>query len=118
MHEYSIVASLVDRVEREARSHGATAVHRLHLRVGEYSGVEIDLLETAYRTFREHTVCAGAALQVERVAAVWGCPACQRTLGSKGLGPGGGLRCPTCGRPARLDQGDEIILERIEMEVA
>ena len=26
------------------------------------------------------------------------------------------LRCDTCGHPARLTHGDEIILERIEME--
>jgi Zn finger protein HypA/HybF involved in hydrogenase expression len=27
------------------------------------------------------------------------------------------LRCPGCERPARLVEGDEIILARIEMEV-
>lgn len=113
MHEYSIVASLVDRVEREVRARGASAVHRLHVRVGELSGVEIDLLETAYETFRPATVCAGAPLVVERVAARWGCPRCRRELAA-----GEGLRCPGCGRPGRLSQGDEIILQRIEMEVA
>jgi Zn finger protein HypA/HybF involved in hydrogenase expression len=27
------------------------------------------------------------------------------------------LQCPRCGVPARLAQGDEIVLDRIEMEV-
>jgi hypothetical protein len=52
VHEYSIVQSLLERVESEARQHEATAVHRIHLRIGELSGVEIDLLDTAFQTFR------------------------------------------------------------------
>jgi Zn finger protein HypA/HybF involved in hydrogenase expression len=28
------------------------------------------------------------------------------------------LRCPDCGLPAALRAGDEIVLERIEMEVS
>ena len=28
------------------------------------------------------------------------------------------LTCPKCGSPARLLEGDEIVLDRIEMEVA
>ena len=27
------------------------------------------------------------------------------------------LRCPDCARPARLTEGDEIVLDRIELEV-
>jgi hypothetical protein len=30
---------------------------------------------------------------------------------------GGPLRCRRCGVPARLAEGDEIMLDRIEMEV-
>lgn len=113
MHEYSIVSSLLDRVEEEARAQHATAVHRLHLQIGELSGVEIDLLETAYETFRERTVCAGADLEIERIAARWDCPTCGRELA-----PGDALCCPDCGVPARMCGGNEIVLQRIEMEVA
>ena len=48
MHEYSIVASLIDRVQQEANAHGGTRVHRLHVQIGELAGVEIDLLKTAF----------------------------------------------------------------------
>jgi hydrogenase nickel incorporation protein HypA/HybF len=112
MHEYSIVASLLERVEIEVRARGATAVHRLHLRIGSLAGVEIDLLTTAYETFRERTICKAAELAVEEVPARWQCPACDRQLGA-----GEPLQCHDCRRPARLVQGDEIILQRIEMEV-
>jgi hydrogenase nickel incorporation protein HypA/HybF len=111
VHEYSIVASLIDRVEQEAAQHGAHRVHRLRVRIGELSGVEIDLLKTAFDTFRERTLCEGAELAIESVPACWACPGCERALERGAI-----LRCESCDRPARLIHGDEIILERIEME--
>lgn len=111
MHEYSIVASLIDRVQQEAAAHGGTRVHRLHVKIGELAGVEVDLLKTAFDTFRERTICDGAELAIEPVAAAWACTACNRSLERGAI-----LRCDACGRPARLIHGDEIILERIEME--
>ena len=112
MHEYSIVQALMERVESEARARRATAVHRLSVRIGELSGVEVRLLTAAYETFRERTICDGADLDVQMVEARWECPACGRAIGRGDL-----LSCPTCAVPARLAQGDEIMLDRIEMEV-
>ena len=113
MHEWSIVQTLLSEVERHARSRGARAVHRLHLRVGALSGVEVPLLETAWETFRERSCCAGASLAIERVPARWACPRCRTELASGAL-----LRCGACGASARLESGDEIVLARIEMELA
>jgi hydrogenase nickel incorporation protein HypA/HybF len=112
MHEYAIVQALVERVEREARARRAAAVHRLSVRIGELSGVDIELLTTAFATFRDRTICEGADLAVERVAARWECPRCQERVGTGSL-----LRCQRCDAPARLAAGDEIVLDRIEMEV-
>ena len=112
MHEYSLVQSLLDRVEREATARGATVVHRLRLQIGEMSGVETSLLRSAYETFTDRSICAGAELEIVPVAVCWGCPAC-----GTDLPPGSTLRCGDCGGPARLTAGDEIVLERIEMEV-
>ncbi len=111
MHEYSIVGSLIDRVQQEAVLHGSTRVHRLHVKIGELAGVELDLLKTAFDTFRERTICEGTELAIDSVVAVWACPRCDRVIAR-----GAVLRCDTCGRPARMIHGDEIILERIEME--
>ncbi len=113
MHEYSIVASLLERVDAEARARGATAVERIQVKIGELSGVEIDLLKTAFETFRERSVCAAAELEIEPVPARWACPGCELEIAR-----GGFLRCPECGLPARLASGDEVVLQRIEMEVA
>ena len=111
MHEYSIVASLIDRVQQEAAAHGGSRVHRLHVKIGELSGVEVDLLKTAFDTFRDRTICEGAELAIDTVTASWECPSCNRSVVRGAI-----LRCDTCGRPARMIEGDEIILERIEME--
>jgi hydrogenase nickel incorporation protein HypA/HybF len=112
MHEYSVVQALVDRVEQEAASRNATRVDRLHVRIGELSGVDAGLLTTAYLTYRVRTICEGAPLDVVHVPAEWACRACGTTVPR-----GQALRCRACGGPASLRQGDEIMLDRIEMEV-
>jgi len=112
MHEYSIVQSMVERVNAEMRARGATGVHRLSVRIGELSGVEPGLLSKAYETFRDRTVCEHAELDLRMVPARWECPSCARTIAV-----GGVLSCPACGLPARLAEGDEIMLDRIELEV-
>jgi hydrogenase nickel incorporation protein HypA/HybF len=112
MHEYSIVQALVERVAAEARARHAVGVHRLLVRVGELSGVDVGLLATAYETFRERTVCAHAELDVQTIPARWECPGCRRVLPR-----GERLVCPACAVPARLAAGEEILLERVELEV-
>ena len=81
MHEYSIVQALYDKVVAQAADRHATRVHEVHVRIGDLSGVDIGLLETAWRTFRVRTICDAAPMQVQRVA------------------------------------GDDLVLERIVMEV-
>jgi hydrogenase nickel incorporation protein HypA/HybF len=113
MHEYALIETLIRRVEQEARGRGALAVHRLAVRVGELSGVDPELFLTAYETFREGTICAGAPLALTRVPATWSCPTCRRPIARGAI-----LRCAACDCPARLDEGgDALTLDRIEMEV-
>jgi len=112
VHEYGIVQALLDQVEEVARARGASAVRGIHLRIGELAGVENELLTTAFGAFREGTLCAGAELAIHAQAARWECPGCgaERRRGEI-------LRCPACGRPARLVAGEDIVLERVELEV-
>jgi hydrogenase nickel incorporation protein HypA/HybF len=113
MHEYSLIQALVERVEAEVRARAAVSVHRLGVRIGESAGVDVDLFKTAYLTFRQRTVCEHAELDIEIVPARWACGRCGEAIGA-----GRPLQCPHCHAPARLVAGDEIILGRIEMEVA
>ena len=112
MHEYSLIRSLLDRVAAAARQHGAVRVERLRVRVGELAGVDRELLASAFELARAGTCCDGAELEVVAAPARWECSQCKTELPQ-----GGVLRCGSCGAPARLAGGDEIILERLEMEV-
>jgi hydrogenase nickel incorporation protein HypA/HybF len=113
MHEYSLVEALVRRVEEEARRRRALAVHALSVRVGELSGVDPELLQTAYDTFRAGTGCDGVPLRLTRVPATWSCPRCRAPIPR-----GEVLRCGACDVPAQLDPGsDALTLDAIEMEV-
>jgi hydrogenase nickel incorporation protein HypA/HybF len=113
MHEYSIVEALMTRIDEQARAHGAAAVHRVSLRIGELSGIEPDLLRSAFEMVRERTVCDQATLEIRHVPVRWVCAACERDIDA-----GGVLRCAACGGLARLAQGDEIVLDQLELEVA
>jgi len=113
VHEYSLIQSLVSRVEAEASARRATAVHRLVVSVGELSGVDPELFQTAYDTFRAGTLCEAAPLELRRVPARWSCPGCGREIPR-----GEVLACEACHLPARVAPGgDDILLETIEMEV-
>ncbi len=113
MHEYSIVQALLAKVGAEAEAHGASAVRRIRVQIGELSGVEGDLLRSAYDLFRGRSPWAGGELELVPVEARWTCPRCDRALARGQI-----LRCPTCGCPAQLAEGGDIVLERLELEVA
>jgi len=81
MHEYSIVQALYEKVAAQAAERGATRVHEVRVRIGDLSGVDVGLLETAWQTFRVRTICETAPMEVARVP------------------------------------GDDLVLERIVMEV-
>jgi hydrogenase nickel incorporation protein HypA/HybF len=113
MHEYSIVSALMDRIEQEAVRRGARRVRAVKVSIGEIAGVEVELFRTAYQLVSDSTLCAGAALDVEVVPVRWACPRCAAPPE-----PGARLICPLCGGAVRLVSGDEIMLDRLELEVA
>ena len=112
MHEWGLVQSLLARADEEARKHGATAVKRLEISIGELAGVEPALFDSAYELFRTDTLCEGAALELRYVPADWACERCDAPIAR-----GTALRRPACHGAARLRAGDGIVLERMELEV-
>ena len=112
MHEYSVVQALIGQVAQLAAPRHATGVVRVKVSLGELSGVDPELLTSAWETFRERTICAGAPLDLKKVDARWACPLCDGVIPR-----GHPLRCAMCHQPARLVQGDELTLESIDLEV-
>jgi len=111
MHEYSIVAALIEQVGNVAEPRRAL-VRKVHVKLGESAGVDPALLRTAFETFRARTICDEAELELIDVPTTWRCDRCDCPIPR-----GAPLQCPLCARPARLVGGDEIVLERIEMEI-
>ena len=113
MHEFSIVQALMQQVEAQAAARRATRVTRIEVRIGEQSGVDPHLLDRAYGVYRRGTIAERAPLAMTVVPVRWDCPRCGAAIPA-----GTRLTCRSCGAPARLIEGDELLLDRIEMEVA
>ena len=113
MHEFSIVNALLEMCEKNAQANDATKITRVEVKIGKLSGVEPYLLETAFNTFKEKTVCDGAEFVMNVQDVVIQCHTCntQSTLKKNEF------ECPTCkGNDVTVIDGEEMMLMRLEME--
>ena len=60
MHEYSVVQALLEQIEDVAEQNDASKVTKIIVKIGVMSGIEAHLLEIAFNTFKEKTICDGA----------------------------------------------------------
>jgi len=60
MHEYSVVQALLEQIEGVAEENEASKVTKIVVKIGVMSGIEAHLLEIAFNTFKEKTICDGA----------------------------------------------------------
>lgn len=113
MHEYSIVQSLIDSCEENARVNNATKVMKVVVKIGVMSGVEPDLLQTAFDTFKEETICHDAQfiINLQKVKIV--CNDCQTTSELEK----NEYCCPKC-QSTQLEilDGEEMYLMQLELE--
>ena len=115
MHEVTVCDSLLDLAEQTARQHNARCIKSIKVRVGEISGVVPELLQHAFdECARERAITSGARLILNRVKARAVCKECGKQFEPDDLI----FICPACGSPqTELLQGDELILDSIELEV-
>ena len=57
MHEYSVVQALLNQCEEIAQQNNATHITKVITKIGVMSGIESHLLQTAFDTFKEGTIC-------------------------------------------------------------
>ncbi|MGW7356861.1 hydrogenase maturation nickel metallochaperone HypA/HybF [Streptomyces sp. NPDC054802] len=113
MHELSIAAAVVDTAARTARTHGATAVEAVRLRIGELAGVVPDALRFSFELAADGTALAGAELIIDDVSALAACDGCRAEF-AVGCPPH--LWCPACDRPAdRLLAGRELEVTEVRL---
>ena len=115
MHELSVCLSLLEQVGSIAAQRKSTRVTRIELRVGPLSGVEADLLRNAWPLASAGTVAVDAELVIEESDVVVHCSVCDAR--SEALA--NRLVCGRCGDfRTNLVSGDEMILQRVELESA
>jgi hydrogenase nickel incorporation protein HypA/HybF len=114
MHELSVCQSLLEQVERIAADHGAERVERIRVRIGPLSGVEADLLRSAYPLAAAGTIAEGAELDIEPAPVLVHCVTC----GAETEATPNRLLCGACGDwHTRLVSGDELLLASLELSV-
>ena len=113
MHELSIVNSLIDLCEENAKKHNAKKITKVCVKIGKLSGIEPHFFQITFDTFKEKTVCENAEL----------------IMNIKGLK----IACFECGKISELDineficpkcksfevktiEGEDMVLQSLEME--
>lgn len=113
MHEYSIVQALLEQCEQYAEANDANQITKVVVKIGQLSGVEPHLLEIAFNTFKEKTVCDGAAFVMQLQPVVIVCNACQKETVLEALH----YCCPVCESiDVKVTDGEEMLLMSLEME--
>jgi hydrogenase nickel incorporation protein HypA/HybF len=113
MHEYSIVQSLIDTCEDHAKQNNATKVSKVLVKIGVMSGVEPSLLQTAFDTFKEKTICEDAEFIMNIQSVVIKCKSCQKESTLNKLE----YHCPVC-KSIELDiiDGEDMFLMQLVLD--
>jgi len=113
MHEYSIVQSLLNSCEENAEQNNATKVTKVVVKIGVMSGVEPDLLQTAFDTFKEQTMCHDAQFIINIQQVVIKCNDC----GEESTLQKNEYNCLKC-ESVNIDilDGEEMYLMQLELE--
>ena len=115
MHEYSIVQSLLDVIEDNAKKNSAKKVTKVVVKIGVLSGVEPHLLEIAFNTFKEKTICEDAEFIMNIQPILAKCESC----GFINEYPKNQIffECQKCGGvELEVIDGEEMLLMSLELE--
>lgn len=113
MHEYSIVQALLTQCEDIAKENEAESVTKIVVKIGQMSGVEPHLLEIAFNTFKEKTVCDGADFVMNVQPLVIECKQCAKVTELSEVF----YKCPACeSLDVKVIDGEDMYLMTLEME--
>jgi len=113
MHEYSIVQALLEQCEAHAKANDSTKVTKVVTKIGKLSGVEPYLLQTAFDTFKEKTVCDEAEFIMDLQDLKLHCNVCQKESEQSEVR----YLCAHCqSTDVSVMDGEEMYLMTLEME--
>ncbi|RCV86006.1 hydrogenase maturation nickel metallochaperone HypA [Vreelandella rituensis] len=112
MHELSLCRSLLRQILEVAEQHRVLAVTVVRLQVGPLSGVEPELLKTAFPLAAAGTLAESAKLNLTATCIEVYCGSCKK----RSRAASNQLSCTSCGScSTQLVSGDELILESVEL---
>ncbi len=113
MHELGILQSMLQMVEQHAHANKASKVHKITLKIGAWSGVEIEALRFAFEVVAHGTLAADSELIVIPVPALAHCKKCVVDFP---IQKNPVFACPQCGEfSGDIRSGRELELTQIEM---
>ena len=113
MHEYSIVQALLNQCEDYAMQNRAKKISKVITKIGVLSGVEPDLLQIAFDTFKDGTICQDAEFIMNIQPLVIKCKEC----GYEGQKSEVTVVCNKCGSlNTDVIDGEDMYLMSLEMD--
>jgi len=116
-----MTTQIVDSVLEEAEKQDAKKVTEVHLVIGKLTFLGIEQVRFSYNILVEGTIMKGSKLIIEEQDGTIECPSC----GYKGAiqfeddpayhVPIPTLRCPKCGKAAKIVEGNECTIRSIRM---
>ncbi len=114
MHELALAQSIVEQADSAARDACASAVTRLHVRIGMLSGVLPDALVNCWEIAAFDSLLSQSELTCEMVPVTIACGQCRCIVTPDVLSI---LRCPDCGTPSNdVRTGRELELAWVEYQ--
>jgi hydrogenase nickel incorporation protein HypA/HybF len=113
MHERSLAIALLRQVERLMHQHAAQRITEVKVIVGEFTGIEAALLESAFVQAALDGPARGSRLVMKRSPLEAQCQDCMHTFRIRNYA----FVCPVCeGQNIGIVRGEELMLESVTME--
>ncbi len=117
MHEFSLMAGVMDMANEELARHGVRRLTLLRLRCGELDCVQPDSMRFAFEAMTKGTPHEGAVLELTEEPLVLRCALCGNAFHPEDRSAMF-LPCPACHEqsPFRVEKGEGVFLDHLEAE--
>lgn len=122
MHEFSVMAQIVDGVVQEASKRKAKRVEQVNLEVGDFTMLGDEQLMFAYELLSKDTILQGSTLDIKHIKGRVRCRHCgyEGPMKPEEDSPHRMvpiLECPKCCAAAEITEGRECVVRNIRMVV-
>ncbi len=114
MHERSLIKSLIEQTLDEMQVRGLRRIHEIQIQIGEFSGVEPRLVQSAFAEMAPDYWDTDVQLNVECVPLTAKCQTCDHAFSVERFQ----FVCPECGSgTVEITAGEEMRLVSLQAEL-